>query len=188
VGTLRLVVALAVPLAAGGSAEGGGGVHFAGTDANDTVRGSAARDTLYGAKGDDRLRGLRGRDWLSGGPGDDRLVGGAGADTISAGPGNDVLAGGVGADLLFGNAGEDVIDARDSRASFRNASECAGGPPPSYCRPRGRADGVWAGAQDDRVLARDGRVDFVWCKGGEDLAVVDRNDRLPVDDCEVVRH
>jgi hypothetical protein len=185
---LRLVVALAVLPAAGGSAAGGGGIHFAGTDANDAVRGSDARDTLYGARGDDRLRGFRGRDWLSGGPGDDRLAGGAGADTLSAGPGNDVLAGGVGADLLFGNAGRDTLDARDHRASFRNASECAGGPPPAYCRPRGRADGIWAGSQDDRILSKDGRIDFVWCEGGHDVVVADGIDRIPVGDCEIVRH
>jgi Ca2+-binding RTX toxin-like protein len=185
---LRVALLVALAAAGGSAAGGGGGVHFAGTPADDEVHGSPVRDTLYGARGDDRLSGLHGRDWLSGGPGDDRLQGGGGADSLSAGPGNDRLRGGIGADLLFGNAGEDVIDARDTHASLRNASECAGGPPPSYCRPRGSADGVWAGSQDDIVLARDGRVDFVWCEGGRDVVVADRNDRLPVGDCEVVRH
>jgi Ca2+-binding RTX toxin-like protein len=186
-GTFGFVV-LAVLVGASGSAAGGGGVHFAGTDRDDGVRGSAVRDTLYGARGDDRLLGLRGRDWLSGGPGDDSLLAGAGGDTVSAGPDDDRLHGGIGADVLFGNAGGDVIDARDHRASVRNASECAGGPPPTYCRPRGRADGVWAGSQDDRILSRDGRIDFIWCEGGHDVVVADRKDRLPAGDCEVVRH
>lgn len=184
--TLRLA-ALAALVTAGASAAGGG-VHFAGTDAADAVQGSAVRDTLYGAKGDDRLLGGRGRDWLSGGPGNDELLAGAGADAVSAGPGDDRVHGGIGADLLFGNAGADVIDARDHRASVRNASECASGPPPRYCRPRGRADGVWGGSQDDRILSRDGRVDFVWCEGGHDVVEADTRDRLPVGDCEVVRH
>jgi Ca2+-binding RTX toxin-like protein len=182
------LVTLATVVATSGSAAGGGGVHFGGTDRDDAVRGSAVRDTLYGARGDDRLRGRAGRDWLSGGPGNDVLLAGAGADAVSAGPGDDRLHGGVGADILFGNAGDDVIDARDRRASVRNATECAAGPPPTYCRPRGRSDGVWAGSQDDRILSRDGRRDFVWCEGGYDVVVADARDRLPAGDCEVVRH
>jgi Ca2+-binding RTX toxin-like protein len=187
-GIFRVAVLACALAVVGGSSAGGGGVHFAGTARDDAATGSAVRDTLYGARGDDRLQALGGRDWLSGGPGDDRLLGGAGADTMSAGPGADRLHGGVGADLLFGNAGKDIIDARDRRASVRNASECASGPPPSYCRPRGNADGVWAGSQDDTILSRDGRVDYVWCEGGHDVARVDAKDRLPVGDCEVVRH
>jgi Ca2+-binding RTX toxin-like protein len=173
--------------ASSAAAGGGGGVHFPGTDRDDTARGSELRDTLYGARGQDRLLGLRGRDWLSGGPGDDILLAGAGADSVSAGPGDDYVHGGVGADILFGNAGEDVIDARDDRASLRNATVCAGGPPSTHCRPLGRSDGVWAGSQNDRILSRDGRVDYVWCEGGYDVVVADARDRLPAGDCEVVR-
>jgi Ca2+-binding RTX toxin-like protein len=146
----------------------------------------ATRST--GREGDNRLLGGGGRDWLSGGPGSDDLLAGAGADAMIAGPGHDRLSGGIGADLLFGNAGDDVIDARDHRASVRDATECAGGPPPRYCRPRGRADGIWAGSQDDTILSRDGRLDFVWCEGGHDVVEADARDRLPVGDCEVVRH
>jgi Ca2+-binding RTX toxin-like protein len=182
------VAVLAALIVASGSSGGGGGVHFPGTERDDAIRGSGLRDTLYGAQGDDRLLGFSGRDWLSGGPGEDSLSGGAGADALSAGPGDDSLHGGVGADLLFGNAGEDVIDARDDRASLRNATECAGGPPPRYCRPPGTADGIWAGSQDDRILSRDGQIDFVWCEGGRDVVFADARDRLPVGDCEVVQH
>jgi Ca2+-binding RTX toxin-like protein len=72
-----------------------------GTDADDTVTGSAAGDCLVGGGGADTIDGLGGGDVLLGGDGDDRIDGG---------PGDDVLRGAAGADRLTGGAGADLID------------------------------------------------------------------------------
>jgi serralysin len=54
-----------------------------GTDANDTLNGTAGTDVLFGLKGDDTL---------SGGAGTDILVGGEGVDTLTGGTGKDFFA------------------------------------------------------------------------------------------------
>jgi serralysin len=51
-----------------------------GTDANDTLNGTAGNDVLFGLKGDDTLNGGAGTDILIGGEGVDTLTGGAGKD------------------------------------------------------------------------------------------------------------
>lgn len=82
---------------------------------DDTIVGSAGRNSLSSGKGDDVLFGGGGRDILSGGEGMDTLFGGAGLDTLlgSFGPdrldgdrGNDILLGGDGDDELLSNARE----------------------------------------------------------------------------------
>ncbi len=51
-----------------------------GTDANDTLNGTAGTDFLFGLKGDDIIDGGAGTDILIGGEGVDTLTGGAGKD------------------------------------------------------------------------------------------------------------
>jgi len=68
---------------------------------DDTLRGTAAADALFGFAGDDRLFGLAGNDFLLGGSDNDRLFGGAGDDFLLGGGGSnrrDLMAGGAGAD------------------------------------------------------------------------------------------
>jgi Ca2+-binding RTX toxin-like protein len=92
--------------------------------------------------------------------------------------------GGHGADTLSGNAGADVIDARDPRPS-RTLSDCVA--PCWRVRVPAGADDVWAGGDDDTVLARDGRPDVIRCEGGYDVVIADRRDRIsPFGDCERV--
>ena len=80
-----------------------------GTDAANTLFGSAVGDFMVGGDGDDLLFGNGGADWLLGDAGADQLFGGADAQTLMGGDGNDQLFGNGGADLLVGGAGDDVI-------------------------------------------------------------------------------
>lgn len=52
-------------------------------DGDDTVTGSAKKDSMWGFGGNDTLNGRGGNDWLYGHRGDDILTGGAGADTFA---------------------------------------------------------------------------------------------------------
>ena len=82
------------------------------------LTGSAYADVLAGDGRDNTLRGGAGNDKLYGGPlgGDDMLVGGTGDDTLFGGAGNDTLYGGdesgtlAGEDTLRGGAGDDILD------------------------------------------------------------------------------
>ncbi|WP_051402212.1 M10 family metallopeptidase, partial [Lutibaculum baratangense] len=60
-----------------------------GTQAADSISGSADAERLEGNSGDDLLRGFGGDDTLIGGDGNDTLLGGAGADIIGGGFGID---------------------------------------------------------------------------------------------------
>lgn len=69
------------------------GLTLAGTDGNDSIRGSLLVDLLIGGPGDDQLEGLGGDDTLDGGAGTDRLFGGTGNDTyiFASGYGQDTV-------------------------------------------------------------------------------------------------
>ncbi len=95
-----------------------------GTNAVDTINGSAAADNIYGLGGNDTIRGGSGadklygdsgNDWLYGDNDNDYLHGGSGNDVIVGGAGNDQIHGGQGADDLTGGTGADtfVFDSRD---------------------------------------------------------------------------
>ena len=76
---------------------------------NDTIKGSAGADSLWGAAGNDRIDGGAGDDYLRGDAGNDTLIGGAGADRLDGGKGNDVLTGGTGSDVFVFSAGKDKV-------------------------------------------------------------------------------
>lgn len=86
-----------------------------GTDGDDTVRGNARNNVLYGYAGMDELFGEDGRDLLVGGSNDDMLFGGLLGDTLLGGDGDDVLLGEAGNDLLEGGANDDILDGGDGR-------------------------------------------------------------------------
>ncbi|WP_201861451.1 cadherin domain-containing protein [Microvirga soli] len=79
----------------------------------ENIRGTEARDEIYGNSLNNRLRGDAGDDHLEGGDGNDTLNGSAGWDMLDGGDGNDVLIGGVGAstdeDNFVGSLGNDTI-------------------------------------------------------------------------------
>jgi Ca2+-binding RTX toxin-like protein len=67
------------------------GKYDAGTNGNNTMRGTYLNDRLYGLKGNDLLLGHAGGDRLWGGIGRDSIIGGAGADEINGGDGRDLV-------------------------------------------------------------------------------------------------
>jgi Ca2+-binding RTX toxin-like protein len=106
-------------------------------EGNDTVRGAALQDELFGGFGDDTLDGRDGddhvyggmgadsviesfgNDFARGGLGPDDLQGGFGSDTLVGSPGDDLLSGGKDDDQLFGGGGNDeLIDESGTNSMF----------------------------------------------------------------------
>ena len=104
----------------------------------------------------------------TGGP--DRLIGTLKADMLKGKGGRDTLIGRRGTDRLFGGPGPDVLRGGPGRDEFNT-----------------RRNGYSAGGQgNDRIFARDRKVDLIDCGGGFDIAVVDRAED-GVYNCERVR-
>lgn len=76
------------------------GVSIIGTDADETLRGTAEEDILLGGGGDDLIQG---------GPGGDTLGGGEGANVIEAGSGDDMILLASAADRIDGGEGFDTL-------------------------------------------------------------------------------
>ena len=137
-----------------------------GSDADETITGTAGADTIYGVGGKDRIDGLDGIDTLYGQAGDDILDGGLGGDTLRGGGDNDTLYGGAGvfADTLYGEAGDDILDGGDGDDTLIGdigADTITGGD--------GR-DTVQGGAGADLIFGGAGRDDI---SGGEDGDTID---------------
>ncbi len=80
-----------------------------GTGENDTLFGTAARDSIHGLGGDDDLGGGNSNDRLYGGPGDDFLGGDDGKDVLYGRGGDDGFNGGRGSDTIYGGDGSDFM-------------------------------------------------------------------------------
>jgi Ca2+-binding RTX toxin-like protein len=98
-----------------------------GTDAKETLTGTAGTDVIFGRNGRNTIIGLGGNDLLCGGGGDDWIVGGEGNDILVGQSGNDVLDGmedddqldaGGGNDTMFGRAGNDSLRGGSGRDFF----------------------------------------------------------------------
>ncbi len=110
-----------------------------GSAGNDSAQGFAGNDVINGNDGSDILYGDAGNDQLSGGNGQDSLYGGVGTDVLDAGTGSDKLFGGAGNDTLTGGTGADVFawtladrgavgtPATDTISDFNVATPAAGG-------------------------------------------------------------
>lgn len=144
----------------------------AGSGSADTVVGGVPGDAINGYAGEDRLAGGEGDDCIDGGPGEDLLGGDPGDDLLAGGNAGDRVDGGAGDDTLLGGAGNDVLTGGSGR------DRLAGG------RGRDRIDG---GPGSDRLNSRGGGIDKVRCGSGDDLAFVDRVDRVTADCERVVR-
>jgi Ca2+-binding RTX toxin-like protein len=146
---------------------------FKGTPGDDTIIGTmgpdviaslAGNDTIDAEGGDDRVYAGPGNDSVLGGGGNDRIRGGEGEDTLSGGPGNDVLRGRPGNDTINGGDGNDVIWV-GSGADTQNGGE---------------------GNDRLHALANDGQVDRLDCGPGDDVAIVNRNEKETILNCERV--
>ncbi|MBV8687963.1 MAG: calcium-binding protein [Alphaproteobacteria bacterium] len=138
-------VTFANTLATGFTAFNLGGFAADGSNAAQTLNGTAGDDVLTGGSGNDALNGLAGGDQLNGAGGDDTLDGGAGNDVLSGEAGHDILFGNVGADTLDGGAGDDELYGGDDDDVLSDDS--------------GSADQLYGGDGDDAiVLTRSGAV------------------------------
>jgi RTX calcium-binding nonapeptide repeat (4 copies) len=91
-----------------------------------------------------------------------------------------VFVGTTAADVLRGTVGADILRAR------AGADRVLGGWGPDRLSGGGGSDVLVAGGGDDLVYARDGSSDRVSCGWGDDVAFVDRQDRVRRG-CESVR-
>jgi hypothetical protein len=80
-----------------------------GTNAANTLSGTALTDVILGRGGADDANGRGARDLICGGSGNDELIGGAGDDVIHGEAGDDVLRGSPGDDVMFGGPGVDRL-------------------------------------------------------------------------------
>jgi Ca2+-binding RTX toxin-like protein len=112
-GEAQQVNILAATLALSGTFE-----NVVGTPWNDTIRGNAAANRLWGGDGDDVLYGLGGNDFLHGGAGNDVLFAGTGADFLFGGLGNDALIASSGRAILVGGEGTDELQGSTGESIF----------------------------------------------------------------------
>lgn len=89
-----------------------------GTNASNTIKGSAFNDTLYGRSGHDKMYGYNGND---------KIKGDAGNDIIKGGYGHDYLYGGYGNDQLIYNINDNDVNYTEEifgqTANYWNATE-----------------------------------------------------------------
>jgi uncharacterized repeat protein (TIGR01451 family) len=116
-----------------------------GTNASETINGTARPDVICGLGGADKIDGLGGDDVIIGGLGSDKMSGGDGNDTIVGGTGDDTMSGGAGDDRLFGGLGDDSIsggagddrlfgsEGRDSIEGYVGDDMADGGPQTDSC-------------------------------------------------------
>jgi Ca2+-binding RTX toxin-like protein len=135
---------------------------FRGTKAGDTISGTAAGDRIDGLAGADLLKGLGGDDCLLGRAGADNLSGGNGRDNLKGGAGNDTLSGGNGMDKLQGGKGADKLTGGPGKNTYSG------------------------GTGNDKIRARNKRVDTIACGKGVDAVTADRRDKVGKD-CENVK-
>ena len=88
---------------------GGKPATMVGSNANNTLNGTAGADVIVGRGGNDTINGKGGADTLCGSGGSDTIAGGNGADTIEGGLGNDTLKGDGGRDAVKGQGGKDRL-------------------------------------------------------------------------------
>jgi len=84
----------------------------------DSVQGNV--EVVQSGDGDDSIRGNALANELYGGGGNDTIIGGAGGDLLIGGPGNDKLAGGTGRDEHLGMSGNDRIFSVDRARDINN--------------------------------------------------------------------
>ncbi len=150
----------------------------------------AANDGAAGEADDvgldvEEVRGGNGPDTLTGSAGRNSLDGGGGDDTLHGRAGDDSLFGRTGDDRTFGEDGQDTIEGGDGNDTVDGgpAVDVLYGDERQACIPEVCARG------QDTIAARDGANDDVKCGPGEDSAVLDGGDLIPVsgdDVCEKV--
>jgi RTX calcium-binding nonapeptide repeat (4 copies) len=153
------------------------------------ITGGLANDSIGGGPDADILDGGPGDDMLSGGPGADQLLGGPGRDAVAYTSPADVtvrLDMGLGGSAQPGDsdriADVEDVDGGDERDTVTGSSAdnaLGGDRGEDYLDGRRGVDRLDGGGNADVVVARDGaRDEPVSCGPGQDLAIVDRADRV----------
>lgn len=153
------------------------------------ITGGLANDSIGGGPDADILDGGPGDDMLSGGPGADQLLGGPGRDAVVyTGPADVTvrLDMGLGGSAQPGDgdriADVEDVDGGDERDTVTGSSAdnaLGGDRGEDYLDGRRGVDRLDGGGNADVVVARDGaRDEPVSCGPGQDLAIVDRADRV----------
>ena len=172
------------------------------------INGGLANDSVGGGAGADLLEGGPGADVVVGFAGNDQLLGDTGADTLRGGPGADQLVGGPNRDAVSYvgepratvslDRGRASTARRGDRDRIAQVEDVRGGAQGDTVTGSSRAnaldgavghDYVDGGRGVDRldggperadvVAARDGaRDEPVSCGPGQDLAIIDRKDRV----------
>ena len=107
----------------------------------------------------------------------ERVLGGDGGDLMTGSEGNDILIGNGGTDLMDGGLGSDTLQGGpgdDELVSPENEAR-----EPVFGRVV-YSDHLEGGADEDRILAKNGAPDVVSCGEGSDTAEVDLKDSLVV--------
>jgi len=135
---------------------------------DDSLRGGAGEDEIYGGGGDDEIHGGDDDDVLSGDAGNDAVYGGEGNDDISGGAGDDRLYGGAGSDTLSGGDGDDRIqtdggndtayggDGKDTLVGNDGQEELYGEDGADLILGRGGDDIIFGGAGNDKIVGGSG--------------------------------
>ena len=152
-----------------------------GGDGDDFISGGKGNDSLLGGLGNDVLNGNDGNDSLLGGDGDDALRGNAGNDTITGGLGNDSVLGGDGNDTATGDAGDDTLSGdagNDSLNGGTGADTLTGGDGADTLDGDMFNDSLTGGAGDDLIRGGDGDDTLDGGDGNDSLIGGDGADQL----------
>jgi Ca2+-binding RTX toxin-like protein len=157
------------------------------TNLDDTFRGDANANSVYGGDGNDQIFGGGGDDGLTGGNGNDIIQGGNGNDAIRG----DGFAGRPGDDYLQGNAGDDVLSGEggnDRMVGGTGNDTLSGGIGGDYLVGNEGADifQYFAVEESQNVLINgvnqlDQIVDFTLGQDKIDLSAIDANPTLDGD-------
>ena len=150
---------------------GNGNDSATGDSGNDTITGGSGNDDIDGVDDNDLIKGFGGDDVVDGGNGNDRVQGSGGDDRVSGDEGKDKVRGGTGNDRVKGGAGNDQVQSQGGQDKVVGGSG---------------KDNIRAGGGDDKVNAVDGVKDKVKCGTGNDVAKVDKVDKV-AKDCNKVK-
>lgn len=150
---------------------------IAGTNQNDSLKGTSGPDTIYGFKGNDAISGLDGDDSLYGFEGDDVLSGGRNNDVVYGLSGRDTLSGSIGDDVLDGGADSDDVDGgngADRLFGWLGNDALTGGSGNDELYGEAGNDTLDGGENDDILDGGTGRNEIATGEG-EDIVVVRKN-------------
>ncbi len=125
-----------------------------GTNASETLNGTALNDLIFAGNGHDTVRGKEGDDCIVGGNGHDDLFGNNGNDVLVGNHGDDYLDAGDGNDLLFGGNDDDELlggNGSDTLYGGSDHDEVYGGNGQDILFGESGHDDLFGGADNDTL-------------------------------------